>query len=70
MNGRSQTSRHPEADVHRCAQLLGVEVGFDGRPALEALVDVLRQQWQRVLRLLLRALLVVLEGSLEKSLAS
>lgn len=36
----------------------------------EALVAVLREQWQRVLRLLLRALLVVLEGSLEKSLAS
>jgi hypothetical protein len=27
-----------EADVHGRAQLLGVEVGFDGRPALEALV--------------------------------
>lgn len=37
---------------------------------LEALVAVLREQWQRVLRLLVRALLVVLENSLEKSLAS
>ncbi len=37
---------------------------------LEALVAVLREQWQRVLRLQVAALLVVLESSLEKSLVS
>jgi hypothetical protein len=35
----------------------------------EAIVTALRQQWQRVLRLLLGVLLLALEGSLEKSLA-